>query len=58
MPHTGYTNLLYVYPRRLKYDAQKTFKARNIACRVELRQGDDEASAPLEVGPVLWCQNI
>ncbi|XP_037081413.1 LOW QUALITY PROTEIN: dedicator of cytokinesis protein 9-like [Pollicipes pollicipes] len=47
-PHTGYTNLLYVYPRRLKYDAQKTFKARNIACRVELRQGDDEASAPLQ----------
>ncbi|XP_043189264.1 dedicator of cytokinesis protein 9-like isoform X2 [Amphibalanus amphitrite] len=48
VPHTGYTNLLYVYPRRLKYDAQKTFKARNIACRVELRQGDDENAAPLE----------
>lgn len=31
-PYIGYVNHLYVYPRSLKYDAQKTFsRARNLA---------------------------
>lgn len=49
-PYTTYVNHLYVYPRSLKYDAQKTFhRARNIACVVELRDSDAKDAAPLKV---------
>ncbi|KAL8624516.1 hypothetical protein ACOMHN_053059 [Nucella lapillus] len=44
-----FLNHLYVYPLALKYDSQKTFaKARNLACSIELRDTDDERSAPLK----------
>ncbi|XP_074657465.1 dedicator of cytokinesis protein 9-like [Tubulanus polymorphus] len=61
-PYTSYINNLYVYPKSLKYDNQKTFaKARNIACCVELRDSDDENTTPLKRiygrpgGPVFTC---
>lgn len=46
---TAFVNLLYVFPRSLRFDGQKAFaKARNIACSVEFRDNDDgEAVAPL-----------
>lgn len=49
-PFTGYVNHLYIYPRSLKYDAQKTFhRARNLACIVELRDSDAKDAKPLKV---------
>ncbi|XP_069495926.1 dedicator of cytokinesis protein 9 isoform X3 [Ambystoma mexicanum] len=42
-PFTIYNNHLYVYPKNLKYDSQKSFaKARNIALSIEFRDSDDE----------------
>ncbi|KAM4700383.1 dedicator of cytokinesis protein 9 isoform 8-T8 [Discoglossus pictus] len=47
-PFTIYNNHLYVYPKHLKYDGQKSFaKARNIAVSIEFRDSDDEDSQPL-----------
>lgn len=47
-PFCSYLNHLYVYPRSLKYDSQKTFaKARNISCCVELRDRDEDGTKPL-----------
>jgi len=49
-PHMSYVNHLYVYPRSLKYDAQKTFhRARNISCVVELRDNDTKDAKPIKV---------
>ncbi|KAM9486349.1 dedicator of cytokinesis protein 9 isoform 2-T2 [Clarias gariepinus] len=48
-PFTTYNNHLYVYPRYLKYDSQKTFaKARNIAVCMEFRDSDEEDALPLK----------
>uniref|UniRef100_A0A3Q3AYX0 Dedicator of cytokinesis 9 n=1 Tax=Kryptolebias marmoratus TaxID=37003 RepID=A0A3Q3AYX0_KRYMA len=48
-PFTIYNNHLYVYPKHLKYDSQKSFaKARNIAVCVEFRDSDDEEAVPLK----------
>ncbi|CAN0238510.1 unnamed protein product [Lampetra fluviatilis] len=48
-PYSEYANRLYVYPQRLKYDAQKIFpKARNIAIHVEFRDSDEEGTLPLK----------
>ncbi|XP_039193716.1 dedicator of cytokinesis protein 9 isoform X16 [Crotalus tigris] len=48
-PFTIYNNHLYVYPKHLKYDSQKSFaKARNIAVGIEFRDSDDEDSRPLK----------
>ncbi|KAG5837682.1 hypothetical protein ANANG_G00242030 [Anguilla anguilla] len=47
-PYRVYKNHIYVYPRHLKYDSQKTFaKARNIAVYVEFRSSDAEVAKPL-----------
>uniref|UniRef100_A0A665XCT1 Dedicator of cytokinesis 9 n=1 Tax=Echeneis naucrates TaxID=173247 RepID=A0A665XCT1_ECHNA len=47
-PFTIYNNHLYVYPKHLKYDSQKSFaKARNIAVCIEFRDSDDEEAVPL-----------
>uniref|UniRef100_A0A671RTP7 Dedicator of cytokinesis protein 9-like n=1 Tax=Sinocyclocheilus anshuiensis TaxID=1608454 RepID=A0A671RTP7_9TELE len=48
-PFTIYNNHLYVYPRHLKYDSQKSFtKARNIALCLEFRDSDEEDALPLK----------
>ncbi|CAL8268097.1 unnamed protein product [Lota lota] len=48
-PFTTYNNHLYVYPRHLKYDSQKSFaKARNIAVCVEFKESDEEDALPLK----------
>ncbi|XP_078003408.1 dedicator of cytokinesis protein 9 isoform X2 [Phascolarctos cinereus] len=48
-PFTIYNNHLYVYPKSLKYDSQKSFaKARNIAICIEFRDSDEEDSQPLK----------
>uniref|UniRef100_A0A3B3RRE5 Dedicator of cytokinesis 10 n=1 Tax=Paramormyrops kingsleyae TaxID=1676925 RepID=A0A3B3RRE5_9TELE len=48
-PYRVYKNHIYVYPRHLKYDSQKSFaKARNIAVYVEFRTSDEEHSKPLQ----------
>ncbi|XP_016083916.2 dedicator of cytokinesis protein 9 isoform X18 [Ornithorhynchus anatinus] len=48
-PFTIYNNHLYVYPKYLKYDGQKSFaKARNIAICIEFRDSDEEDSQPLK----------
>nr|XP_019612446.1 PREDICTED: dedicator of cytokinesis protein 9 isoform X11 [Rhinolophus sinicus] len=48
-PYTIYNNHLYVYPKYLKYDSQKTFaKARNIAICIEFKDSDEEDSQPLK----------
>ncbi|XP_048389277.2 dedicator of cytokinesis protein 9 isoform X11 [Stegostoma tigrinum] len=48
-PFTTYNNHLYIYPKHLKYDSQKSFaKARNIAVRIEFRDSDEEDSQPLK----------
>ncbi|CAO2591926.1 Dedicator of cytokinesis protein 9 [Lemmus lemmus] len=48
-PHTVYSNHLYVYPKCLKYDSQKSFaKARNIAICIEFKDSDEEDSQPLK----------
>ncbi|XP_022671033.1 dedicator of cytokinesis protein 9-like isoform X3 [Varroa destructor] len=47
-PFCTYLNHLYVYPKSLKYDGQKSFaKARNLACCVELRDSDSEGATAL-----------
>ncbi|KAJ8368388.1 hypothetical protein SKAU_G00084160 [Synaphobranchus kaupii] len=47
-PYRVYKNHIYVYPRHLKYDSQKTFaKARNIAVYVEFRSSDEDTAKPL-----------
>ncbi|XP_063232760.1 dedicator of cytokinesis protein 9 isoform X1 [Bacillus rossius redtenbacheri] len=47
-PYTTYVNHLYIYPRSLSFDTQKTFtRARNLACVVELRDSDAEDARPL-----------
>ncbi|XP_055465821.1 dedicator of cytokinesis protein 9 isoform X5 [Psammomys obesus] len=48
-PSTVYSNHLYVYPKFLKYDSQKSFaKARNIAICIEFKDSDEEDSQPLK----------
>ncbi|XP_053734083.1 dedicator of cytokinesis protein 9-like isoform X7 [Synchiropus splendidus] len=48
-PFTIYNNHLYVYPRHLKYDSQKSFaKARNIAVCIEFMDSDEEDAVPLK----------
>ncbi|XP_076837011.1 dedicator of cytokinesis protein 10 isoform X3 [Brachyhypopomus gauderio] len=48
-PYRVYKNHIYVYPKHLKYDSQKSFaKARNIAVYVEFRNSDDEHAKPLK----------
>ncbi|CAL8322032.1 unnamed protein product [Merluccius merluccius] len=48
-PFTIYNNHLYVYPRHLKYDSQKSFaKARNIAVCIEFKDSDEEDALPLK----------
>ncbi|KAF7711080.1 dedicator of cytokinesis protein 9 isoform X8 [Silurus meridionalis] len=48
-PFTTYNNHLYVYPKHLKYDNQKSFtKARNIAVCVEFRDSDEDDAKPLK----------
>uniref|UniRef100_A0A3Q2P1E8 Dedicator of cytokinesis 10 n=1 Tax=Fundulus heteroclitus TaxID=8078 RepID=A0A3Q2P1E8_FUNHE len=48
-PHRVYRNHIYVYPKHLKYDSQKSFaKARNIAVSVEFRSSDEEVAKPLK----------
>ncbi|KAL2096343.1 hypothetical protein ACEWY4_008491 [Coilia grayii] len=47
-PYRVYRNHIYVYPRHLKYDSQKSFaKARNIAVCVEFRNSDEEHAKAL-----------
>ncbi|KAG7463763.1 hypothetical protein MATL_G00180100 [Megalops atlanticus] len=47
-PFTTYNNHLYVYPKHLKYDSQKSFaKARNIAVCIEFKDTDEEEAQPL-----------
>lgn len=49
-PFTHFVNLLYVFPKCLRYDGQKFFtKARNICCSIEFRDSDDENAKPLKV---------
>ncbi|XP_043966224.1 dedicator of cytokinesis protein 9 isoform X4 [Gambusia affinis] len=48
-PFTIYKNHLYVYPKHLKYDGQKSFaKARNIAVCVEFKDSDEDEAQPLK----------
>ncbi|KFM62574.1 Dedicator of cytokinesis protein 9, partial [Stegodyphus mimosarum] len=60
-PYTTYINHLYIFPKCLKYESQKTFtKARNIVCTVEFRDSDDENAEPLKViygspGEPVYC---
>ncbi|KAG8197439.1 hypothetical protein JTE90_014923 [Oedothorax gibbosus] len=60
-PFTTYINHLYIFPKSLKYDNQKTFtKARNIVCNIEIRDSDDEKAEPLKViygipGEAIFC---
>uniref|UniRef100_A0A8C1NN52 Dedicator of cytokinesis 9 n=1 Tax=Cyprinus carpio TaxID=7962 RepID=A0A8C1NN52_CYPCA len=61
-PFTIYNNHLYVYPRHLRYDNQKSFtKARNIALCLEFRDSDEEDALPLKCiygrpGGPLFCK--
>ncbi|KTG38079.1 hypothetical protein cypCar_00002750, partial [Cyprinus carpio] len=49
-PFTIYNNHLYVYPRHLKYDSQKSFtKARNIALCLEIQRFDERTLSLTEV---------
>uniref|UniRef100_A0A3B4YRP7 Dedicator of cytokinesis 9b n=1 Tax=Seriola lalandi dorsalis TaxID=1841481 RepID=A0A3B4YRP7_SERLL len=48
-PFTIYKNHLYVYPKLLKYDGQKSFaKARNIAVCIEFKDSDEDEAQPLK----------
>ncbi|KAG1934718.1 dedicator of cytokinesis protein [Pimephales promelas] len=48
-PYRVYKNHIYIYPKHLKYDSQKSFaKARNIAVYVEFRSSDEENAKPLK----------
>ncbi|KAI1899017.1 hypothetical protein AGOR_G00078350 [Albula goreensis] len=63
-PFTTYNNHLYVYPRHLKYDSQKSFaKARNIAVCIEFKESDEEDAQPLKCiygrpGGPLFAKNV
>lgn len=49
-PHAAYTHHLFVRPLALAFDAQRVFaRARNIACRVQLRGEDAGEGEPLQV---------
>ncbi|XP_041835168.1 LOW QUALITY PROTEIN: dedicator of cytokinesis protein 9-like [Melanotaenia boesemani] len=48
-PFTIYKNHLYVYPKHLKYDGQKSFaKARNIAVCIEFKDSDEDEAESLK----------
>ncbi|XP_031707516.1 dedicator of cytokinesis protein 9 isoform X2 [Anarrhichthys ocellatus] len=48
-PFTIYRNHLYVYPKHLKYDGQKSFtKARNIAVCIEFKDCDEDEAQPVK----------
>ncbi|KAG8445304.1 hypothetical protein GDO86_010188 [Hymenochirus boettgeri] len=48
-PYRIYKNQLYLYPKHLKYDSQKSFnKARNIMVCIEFKNSDEEGSHPLK----------
>ncbi|KAK7882574.1 hypothetical protein WMY93_028748 [Mugilogobius chulae] len=48
-PHRVYKNHIYVYPKHLKYDSQKSFaKARNLAVYVEFHNSDEESAKPVK----------
>lgn len=50
-PFTSFTNLLYVFPKYLKYDVQKLFpiwNGKNICCVIEFRDSDQEDAVPLK----------
>ncbi|XP_067221956.1 dedicator of cytokinesis protein 10 isoform X1 [Chanodichthys erythropterus] len=48
-PYRVYKNHIYIYPKHLKYDSQKSFaKARNLAVYVEFRSSDEEQAKPLK----------
>ncbi|XP_066565426.1 dedicator of cytokinesis protein 10 isoform X3 [Amia ocellicauda] len=48
-PYRVYKNQIYIYPKHLKYDSQKSFaKARNIAVYIEFRNSDEEGAKPLK----------
>ncbi|KAG1665796.1 Dedicator of cytokinesis protein 9 [Nymphon striatum] len=48
-PFSHYVNHLFIFPKSLKYEAQKIFvKARNIACVVEFRDSDEENAKPIK----------
>ncbi|CAL8361837.1 unnamed protein product [Merluccius merluccius] len=48
-PYRVYKNHIYVYPKHLKYDSQKSFaKARNLAVYVEFRSSDEEVANSLK----------
>ncbi|XP_051718054.1 dedicator of cytokinesis protein 10 isoform X2 [Ctenopharyngodon idella] len=48
-PYRVYRNHIYIYPKHLKYDSQKSFaKARNLAVYVEFRSSDEEQAKPLK----------
>ncbi|XP_077421724.1 dedicator of cytokinesis protein 10 isoform X2 [Vanacampus margaritifer] len=48
-PYRVYRNHIYVYPKHLKYDSQKSFaKARNLTVYVEFRNSDEEPAKPLK----------
>ncbi|XP_063733796.1 dedicator of cytokinesis protein 9 isoform X2 [Eleginops maclovinus] len=48
-PFTIYKNHLYVYPKHLKYDGQKSFaKARNIAVCIEFKDSDEDEAQPVK----------
>uniref|UniRef100_A0A8C2ZGX8 Dedicator of cytokinesis 9b n=1 Tax=Cyclopterus lumpus TaxID=8103 RepID=A0A8C2ZGX8_CYCLU len=50
-PFTIYKNHLYVYPKHLKYDGQKSFaKARNIAVCIEFKDSDEDEAQPCIYG--------
>nr|XP_015218956.1 PREDICTED: dedicator of cytokinesis protein 9 isoform X8 [Lepisosteus oculatus] len=63
-PFTTYNNHLYVYPKHLKYDSQKSFaKARNIAVCIEFKDSDEEDAQALKCiynrpGGPLFVKNI
>ncbi|RWS10848.1 Dedicator of cytokinesis protein 9-like protein, partial [Dinothrombium tinctorium] len=49
-PFTTFVNLLYVFPKCLKFDGQRIFpKARNICCVIEFRDSDEENATPLKL---------
>lgn len=49
-PHIEFRNHLYVYPKYLNYENQKSFsRARNLVCMIELRDTDTDECHPLRV---------
>ncbi|XP_069474277.1 dedicator of cytokinesis protein 10 isoform X2 [Ambystoma mexicanum] len=48
-PYRTYKNQIYLYPKHLKYDSQRSFsKARNIMVCIEFKSSDDEGAHPLK----------